>query len=51
VDEETKSDKIIPVKLVFEEKILNVITSYASQVECEGRHKKEKFKRELDKFI
>ncbi|KAL4142689.1 hypothetical protein QTP88_005099 [Uroleucon formosanum] len=41
VDVERKSDRIIMVKLVGEEKVLNVISAYASQVSCEVREKEE----------
>jgi len=30
-----KNDKVIVVKLVFEKKVLNIISAYASQVGCE----------------
>jgi len=43
VDIETKSYRIIAVKLVFEDKFLNVITTYVSQVGCDGRRNKEIF--------
>jgi hypothetical protein len=36
-----KSDRIITVKLVFEGKILNVISAYMPHVECEEREKEE----------
>jgi len=34
-----KSDKVIVVKLIFEEKALNVVSAYAPQVGCEKKDK------------
>ncbi|XP_050521633.1 uncharacterized protein LOC126894562 [Daktulosphaira vitifoliae] len=42
-----KSDRIMVVKLIFEEKVLNVISAYAPQVECDEIDM-EVFCREMD---
>jgi hypothetical protein len=42
VDFERKSDKIFTVELVFEEKVINVISEHALLVGCEEKEK-EKF--------
>jgi len=34
-----KSDKVIVVKLIFEEKVMNVVSAYAPQVGCEEKEK------------
>jgi len=41
VDVGRKSDRIIIVKLLCEEKLLNVISTYESQIRCEEREKEE----------
>lgn len=41
VDLERKSDRIIMIKLVCEEKISNLISTYAPQVGCEESEKEE----------
>ncbi|XP_050521934.1 uncharacterized protein LOC126894745 [Daktulosphaira vitifoliae] len=45
-----KSDRIIVVKLIFEEKVLNVISAYAPQVGC-SEIDKEVFWREMDEVM
>jgi len=40
VDVVKKCDRVIVVKLIFEKKILNVVSAYASQVGCEEKDKK-----------
>jgi len=34
-----KSDRVIVVKLIFEEKVLNVVGTYSPQVGCEEKDK------------
>jgi exonuclease III len=50
VDERRKSDRIIMVKLIFEERVLNVISVYVLQVGCKEREKEE-FWQEMDEVM
>jgi len=43
VDVGKKSDRIMTVKLVFEEKVLNIVGAYVPQVGCEEREKGKSF--------
>jgi len=39
VDVIRKSDRVIVVKLILEEKVFNIVNAYAPQVECKEKDK------------
>lgn len=45
-----KNNSVVMVRVIFEDKILNIISAYAPQVECK-ESQKEEFWKEMDEVM